>query len=91
MPPRIATLIVAAGRGTRAGGDVPKQYAALGGGNDTVLGRSVDAFLSAPLVDAVRVVIHPDDTQHYRRCLDARALPDPVLGVCEVNDSFVKD
>ena len=35
---RTAGLIVAAGRGTRCGGDVPKQYRALGA--ETVLGAA---------------------------------------------------
>ncbi|CTQ34079.1 bifunctional 2-C-methyl-D-erythritol 4-phosphate cytidylyltransferase/2-C-methyl-D-erythritol 2,4-cyclodiphosphate synthase [Jannaschia rubra] len=58
MPRADATaLIVAAGRGTRAGGGLPKQYRDLGG--QTVLARAVAAF--AGRVAEVVVVIHPED------------------------------
>jgi 2-C-methyl-D-erythritol 4-phosphate cytidylyltransferase / 2-C-methyl-D-erythritol 2,4-cyclodiphosphate synthase len=58
-----AALIVAAGRGTRAGGAGPKQYAAVGG--RAVLRRTLDVFLAHAGVDAVWVVIHPDDRALY--------------------------
>lgn len=44
---RTVALIVAAGRGERAGGDVPKQYAVLAG--VPVLARAVDAFAGMPV------------------------------------------
>jgi 2-C-methyl-D-erythritol 4-phosphate cytidylyltransferase / 2-C-methyl-D-erythritol 2,4-cyclodiphosphate synthase len=44
---KTVALIVAAGRGERAGGDVPKQYALLGG--VSVLARAVDAFGEMPV------------------------------------------
>ncbi|SFI29964.1 bifunctional 2-C-methyl-D-erythritol 4-phosphate cytidylyltransferase/2-C-methyl-D-erythritol 2,4-cyclodiphosphate synthase [Jannaschia pohangensis] len=50
-------LIVAAGRGQRAGGGIPKQYRDLAG--RPVLARTVEAF--AGRVGAIVVVIHPDD------------------------------
>ena len=51
-----AAVIVAAGRGTRAGDGEPKQWRVLDG--RTVLARAVDAFDG---VDRVIVVLHPDD------------------------------
>lgn len=54
-------IIVAAGRGSRAGGDIPKQYQLLNG--KTVLGRSITALADHPEISTVVVVIHPDD-QH---------------------------
>ena len=54
-----AAVIVAAGRGARAGGDVPKQYARIGG--EPVLRRTVDVFAAHPAVSTVVTVIHPDD------------------------------
>lgn len=60
--PTIA-LIVAAGRGTRAGGALPKQYQLLDG--VPVLRRTLQAFLAHPSIDAVAVVIHPDDAPFY--------------------------
>ena len=51
-----AAIIVAAGRGTRAGGDAPKQWQTLRG--QSVLARSIAAFRGA---DRIVVVLHPDD------------------------------
>ena len=50
-----AVIIVAAGRGSRAGGDLPKQWQMLAG--QTVLARTVAAFSGMRVV----LVIHPDD------------------------------
>ncbi len=61
MPETIA-LIVAAGRGVRAGGDLPKQYRTIGG--KSMLWRSVDAFLSHPAIDGVIVAIAPGDARY---------------------------
>jgi len=55
----IASIIVAAGRGTRAGGDLPKQWRALNGRR--VADWSVAAFTSHPRIDRVVLVLHPDD------------------------------
>ncbi len=61
--PRIAALIVAAGRGTRAGEGLPKQYRPVGG--LPVLTRTLAAFADHPGVDAIQTVIHPDDRALY--------------------------
>ncbi len=52
---RVTALIVAAGSGSRMGGDVPKQYRPLGG--KPVLRHAVEAFQGHPRVDSVQVVI----------------------------------
>ncbi len=78
-------LIVAAGRGTRFGGTVPKQYLALGG--DSVLGHAVRAFAGHPLVAGVQVVIRPEDRALYDRAVAGLALLDPVAGGEERQDS----
>ncbi|WP_372841670.1 bifunctional 2-C-methyl-D-erythritol 4-phosphate cytidylyltransferase/2-C-methyl-D-erythritol 2,4-cyclodiphosphate synthase [Phaeovulum sp.] len=52
----IAAIIVAAGRGTRAGAGEPKQWRDLAG--RSVLARSLAAFAA---FDRVLVVLHPDD------------------------------
>lgn len=54
----IAALIVAAGRGTRAGGDLPKQWRKLAG--RSVLEHTLDAFRRAG-VKRMILVVHPDD------------------------------
>src|SRR5512137_1025308 len=53
----IAVVIVAARRGTRAGGEIPKQWQGLGG--QPVVARTLAAF--AGLADRLVLVIHPDD------------------------------
>lgn len=57
----IAALIVAAGRGTRAGGEIAKQYQSLGG--MTVLERAVAVFREHENVASVSVVVAPGDTR----------------------------
>jgi 2-C-methyl-D-erythritol 4-phosphate cytidylyltransferase / 2-C-methyl-D-erythritol 2,4-cyclodiphosphate synthase len=52
---RTAVLIVAAGRGTRMGGEVPKQWQMLAG--KPVLAHTLAAFAGLQVV----LVIHPDD------------------------------
>lgn len=55
---RTAAIIVAAGRGTRAGGDLPKQWQMLAG--QPVIAHTIAAFRTAGLQNIV-LVIHPDD------------------------------
>ena len=54
----IAAIIVAAGRGTRAGAGAPKQWRSLGG--RPVLERTVSCFQRADIARII-VVLHPDD------------------------------
>lgn len=55
-------LIVAAGRGVRAGGGLPKQYQSIGG--VPMLRRTMDVFTSHPAIDRTVVVIAPDDARY---------------------------
>ena len=71
-------LIVAAGRGSRFGRPLPKQYSLLAG--ETVLRRTVRAFLAHPRIRSVRVAIHPDDHALYEAAVAGLALPPPVHG-----------
>lgn len=76
-----SVLIVAAGRGHRLGGEIPKQFIPIGG--VCALRRTVDAFLALDAVHLLRVVIHPDDGMLCQEALagidDPRLLP-PVHG-----------
>lgn len=54
-----AAIIVAAGRGTRAGGEMPKQWRQIAG--DRIAAHTVQAFRAHPGVSCVVLVIHPDD------------------------------
>lgn len=80
--PRIAVVVVAAGRGERASasGDTrPKQYRPLAG--QPVVSRTIAAFLALPEVDVVLPVIHPEHAATFFGLgnTDPRIL-DPVMG-----------
>ncbi|SEN62726.1 2-C-methyl-D-erythritol 2,4-cyclodiphosphate synthase [Loktanella fryxellensis] len=60
---RTAALIVAAGRGLRAGGGEPKQWRDLAG--QSVLARSIAAFADHPAIDAIVLVLHADDLHRW--------------------------
>jgi 2-C-methyl-D-erythritol 4-phosphate cytidylyltransferase/2-C-methyl-D-erythritol 2,4-cyclodiphosphate synthase len=64
-------LVVAAGRGTRAGGALPKQYQRIGG--ESVLRRTLRLLAMHPEVTAVLAVIHSDDSDLFADA--ARGLP----------------
>ncbi len=84
--PGHAALIVAAGRGHRFGGPMPKQYRTLGG--RPLLRYCLAAFARHPDIAAVRTVIHPDDRALYDTA--AAGLPkmlEPVAGGAERQDS----
>ena len=80
-------LIVAAGRGHRVGGPLPKQYRPLAG--RTVLGHSVGRFAAHPRIDRVRVVINPADRTLYDDALQgsAGAAVDKLLAPVAGGDS----
>jgi 2-C-methyl-D-erythritol 4-phosphate cytidylyltransferase / 2-C-methyl-D-erythritol 2,4-cyclodiphosphate synthase len=61
---KIAALIVAAGRGTRASAPLPKQYAVIGG--VPILTRTLAVFLHDPRIDLVQAVIGAGDEAFYR-------------------------
>src|SRR3954463_15310003 len=56
---RTAVVLVAAGRGLRAGAGGPKQYRTVGG--VPVIYRAMEAFSRHPDVFAVQPVVNPDD------------------------------
>jgi 2-C-methyl-D-erythritol 4-phosphate cytidylyltransferase/2-C-methyl-D-erythritol 2,4-cyclodiphosphate synthase len=78
---QFSALVVAAGRGLRAGGGVPKQYRDLAG--RPVLRRTVECFLAHPGLGRLCLVIHPDDAGLCADALggleDERIMP-PVPG-----------
>jgi len=75
---RTSALIVAAGSGTRAGGDLPKQYAPVAG--KAVLAHAIDALQAHPAVDEVRVVIGAGQERLYADAIAGRTLAAPVIG-----------
>ena len=80
-------LIVAAGRGTRMGGHLPKQYLDLAG--RPVLGHTMAAFTDHPHVDSVRAVIHPNDMDLYRASAQGLEVMEPVFGGVSRQDSVL--
>ena len=69
---RVAAIIVAAGRGTRVGGPVPKQWRDLGG--RSVAAWAMQVFADHPAVDQLVLVLHPDDIARpdWPRDMDAQ-------------------
>ncbi|PWE33146.1 bifunctional 2-C-methyl-D-erythritol 4-phosphate cytidylyltransferase/2-C-methyl-D-erythritol 2,4-cyclodiphosphate synthase [Maritimibacter sp. 55A14] len=57
--PRIAAVIVAAGRGVRAGAGLPKQYRPIRG--KAVLAHTLGALRSHPLISEIVMVLGPED------------------------------
>ncbi len=83
--PTVTALIVAAGSGSRMGGDVPKQYRLLAG--KSVLAHAVDALASHPRVDAVRVVIGTGQENIAKIALANRNVGVLIVGGAERADS----
>lgn len=75
---KCAVIIVAAGRGHRFGGDMPKQYRTVGG--RMILARTMGVFCAHPAVSTVRAVIHPDDMPLYRCAASGLPVAEPVFG-----------
>lgn len=75
---RVTALIVAAGRGSRFGGPLPKQYALLDG--VPVLRRTIAAFRATPAVGRILVVIGAEDDARYEAATRGLGLPAPVPG-----------
>jgi 2-C-methyl-D-erythritol 4-phosphate cytidylyltransferase/2-C-methyl-D-erythritol 2,4-cyclodiphosphate synthase len=70
-------LLVAAGSGSRMGGDTAKQYRRLGG--KALLAHAID-HLDHPAIDAIQVVIGEGQEAAYRDAIGARPLPAPIIG-----------
>ncbi|WP_037501423.1 bifunctional 2-C-methyl-D-erythritol 4-phosphate cytidylyltransferase/2-C-methyl-D-erythritol 2,4-cyclodiphosphate synthase [Sphingomonas jaspsi] len=81
----VTALIVAAGSGTRMGGDVPKQYATIAG--KSVLAHAVDALASHPRISSVRVVIGSGQQEMAATALAGRDVGDVVIGGAQRADS----
>jgi 2-C-methyl-D-erythritol 4-phosphate cytidylyltransferase / 2-C-methyl-D-erythritol 2,4-cyclodiphosphate synthase len=81
----VYALVVAAGRGSRFGGDQPKQYQPLGG--QTVLHHAVRALARHPRVAGVQVAIHPADRNLFDRAAAGLKVLPPVAGGATRQDS----
>ena len=75
---KIAVLVVAAGKGSRFGGHIPKQYMSLG--TKTVICHAVNAFVKIQGIDLVRAVINPEDYSLYKNSIKGLNVLSPVSG-----------
>ena len=71
-------LILSAGRGTRFDQSILKQYTNIG--EEVVLAKSLAVFSSHPLIDAIKVVIHPEHLDSYEKVVTEFDLLPPVYG-----------
>jgi 2-C-methyl-D-erythritol 4-phosphate cytidylyltransferase/2-C-methyl-D-erythritol 2,4-cyclodiphosphate synthase len=78
MQGTVAAVVVAAGRGLRAGGDVPKQYRALASG--PVIRPSLALLSQHAGIACVQPVIHPEDRVRYEAACAGLMLLPPVFG-----------
>lgn len=74
----IVALIVAAGRGERAGGSVPKQYARIAG--CAVLAHAIDRLAAHPAIARIQVVIGAGQEAFYAEAIEGRAVAPPIIG-----------
>ncbi|MDB5634650.1 MAG: 2-C-methyl-D-erythritol 4-phosphate cytidylyltransferase [Tardiphaga sp.] len=76
--PRTAAIIVAAGRGLRAGTGGPKQYRTIAG--RTVISRAMEPFCEHPQIFAVQPVLNPDDTVMFNEAVSDLRYHSPANG-----------
>jgi 2-C-methyl-D-erythritol 4-phosphate cytidylyltransferase/2-C-methyl-D-erythritol 2,4-cyclodiphosphate synthase len=79
--PPFTAVIVAAGKGQRLGGDIPKQYLPLLG--KPLLRWTIDAFLTVPELIRLYVVIDPSHRPYYESATQGLSLPPPISGSTE--------
>jgi 2-C-methyl-D-erythritol 4-phosphate cytidylyltransferase / 2-C-methyl-D-erythritol 2,4-cyclodiphosphate synthase len=78
MAGRVAAIIVAAGRGSRAGHGIPKAYRPLG--IEPMLRLSLRRFAEHADIRFVQPVVHSDDLARYRAAAAGLDLLPPVFG-----------
>jgi 2-C-methyl-D-erythritol 4-phosphate cytidylyltransferase/2-C-methyl-D-erythritol 2,4-cyclodiphosphate synthase len=75
---RTAAVLVAAGRGLRAGAGGPKQYRIIGG--RTVIFRAMEPFCRHPRLFAVQPVLNPEDTAIFNAAAQGLRHEPPTSG-----------
>ncbi len=77
-PERTAAILVAAGRGLRAGSGGPKQYRMIGG--RSVMFRAMEPFCRHPQVFTVQPVLNPDDAAMFKDAISQLRHAPPASG-----------
>jgi 2-C-methyl-D-erythritol 4-phosphate cytidylyltransferase/2-C-methyl-D-erythritol 2,4-cyclodiphosphate synthase len=83
----VTALIVAAGKGERLGGEVPKQYRPIGG--KPVVRWAAEGMARHPSIDRVRVVIASGQEDLAYAALDGLETGDLIIGGAERADSVL--
>jgi len=83
----VSALIVAAGKGERLGGDVPKQYRPIGG--KPVLRWAVEAMAGHRSIDHVRVVVGTGQEAIAKTLLEGLPIGELIRGGAERSDSVL--
>lgn len=78
MSEKTIALLVAAGTSERLPADLPKPYLQLG--RESLMRRTVRAFLDHPGIDGVRVVIRREHHPYYKTAIDGLTLFPCVIG-----------
>ncbi|UZW56357.1 bifunctional 2-C-methyl-D-erythritol 4-phosphate cytidylyltransferase/2-C-methyl-D-erythritol 2,4-cyclodiphosphate synthase [Sphingobium sp. JS3065] len=81
MTDKTVALLVAAGQGSRAGGDIPKQFRPIGG--KPVLAHAVDALARHPAIDSIVIVVGAGQEAEALSALGQH----PVAAIVEGADS----
>ncbi|MBN34127.1 MAG: bifunctional 2-C-methyl-D-erythritol 4-phosphate cytidylyltransferase/2-C-methyl-D-erythritol 2,4-cyclodiphosphate synthase [Rhodospirillaceae bacterium] len=75
---KIAVVVVAAGKGERAGGDLPKQYRPVAG--RSLLAWTLDSLTRCSDLGPIQVVIGPGQQAQFDTATEGLDLPAPVEG-----------
>ncbi len=74
----VAVVLVAAGRGSRVGGDLPKQFRPIGG--EPMIRQSLVMLVEHPDVGSVQPVIRPEDVAKFQSSAAGLDILPPVFG-----------
>ena len=74
----VAVVVVAAGKGTRVGGDVPKQFRRIG--DEIMLRRTLLMLAEAPKVGLIQPVIRPEDRAAFDHAAESLDLLPAAFG-----------
>src|SRR4029079_703203 len=85
MSEKTIALLVAAGKSERMQSDMPKPYLQLG--RESLMRRTVKAFINHPEIDGVRVVIPREHHPYYRKAIEGLTLFPCVIGGQSRQDS----